>query len=122
MLDVLKVLHGRVAVALIVFAFILGVWSLFQLLRFHAVSGGFRASFVMLLALTGIQDVLGLLTWLSGGHMHDLLHIIYGIFGILFLPFMFVYTNRGGKYREAAFLSASCWIVLIAYGRGFMTG
>ena len=122
MLNVLKPVHGRLAIALIVFAFILGVWGLYQLIRYKAVSGGFRASFLMLAGLAGLQDLAGLLTLVSGGNLADKLHLIYGAFAILFLPFMFVYTSRGDRYREAAFLSASCWIVLVAFIRGLMTG
>lgn len=122
MLKLTVFLHGRIAIALLVFSFILGVWGFYQFLRHRAVSGGYRSSFLMLAILTGIEDLAGLAVLAAGGRPHDWLHLVYGVFGIIFLPFIYVYTSRGGRDREAAFMSAASWIVLIAFARGFMTG
>jgi CRISPR-associated Cas5-like protein len=114
--------HAVLARALILFALVLALWGSYQFFRYRAVSGGFRSSFLMMAGLTAVQGLLGVVT-LAAGHRprEGWLHIVYGIFAVIFLPGVFTYA-RGAKDREALFLAASCWIVLIAYGRGFMTG
>jgi hypothetical protein len=48
--------------------------------------------------------------------------VVYGIFAILFLPALYFYSERRDDLREAAFLAGACWIVVVAFARGFATG
>jgi hypothetical protein len=121
-LDVVVFLHAWLARALILFAFVLGVWGAYGFFRHRSVGGGFRASFLMLAGLTAIQGLLGLVPLLAGNQPREgLLHVVYGIFAVIFLPGVFTYA-RGAKDREAAFLAAASWVVLVAYARGLTTG
>jgi hypothetical protein len=122
MLGLLQVVHQRFALALIIFAAALGLWGTFEFLARRAVSGGFRSSFLLMAVLTAAQDLAGLALFLGGRPPHYLLHVVYGIFAIIFLPAVFIWAGRGSRLREAAFLTASCWIALVAYGRGYTTG
>lgn len=116
-------LHQRLAIALILFAVILGLWGSLQMLRRRAVSPGFRSSYLLMVALTAVQGALGVAAYpLGGAPREGLLHVVYGVFAILFLPGVYAYSARGSRLREAALLAASCWIAAIAYGRGIMTG
>ena len=115
-------LHARLAIALLAFALVLAIWGTYGYVRHKSLSGGFRSSYLLLIGLTAVQGLAGLLTLTAGGHPKPL-HIVYGIFAILFLPGLYFYAGRDDdRPREAAFLAAACWIVLIAYGRGFATG
>jgi heme A synthase len=115
-------LHLTLARALLLFALLLGVWGGYQFLRHRALSGGFRSSYLLMLGLTAVQGLFGAVAFFVGGHPKELLHIVYGIFAVLFLPGVYVWASSRAKDTEAAILAASCWIVLIAYARGFMTG
>ena len=64
----------------------------------------------------------GLAAMAFGERPHYLLHLVYGVFATVFLPGVYAYTSRGVRDREAVLLAAACWIVLVAYGRGYMTG
>lgn len=121
---VVQFLHVRLAIAVILFAILLGVWGTYQYIRHRAVSGGFRSAYLMLCGLTAVQGLLGLLTLLLGVGLHNPLHVVYGIFAVLFLPGLYFYSvsGRSSKAREAAFLAAACWIVLVAFLRGWTTG
>jgi CDP-diglyceride synthetase len=114
--------HARLAVALILYALLLGLWGSFQFLRRRAVSGGFRSSFLLLAGLTALQGLAGLGSLAAGGRPRELLHLVYGIFAVVFLPGLYLYVARGARDREAAFLAAGCWVVLIAFARGLATG
>jgi heme A synthase len=115
-------LHGRFAIALILFAVILGVWGTASLATRRQVGPSFRASFVLMIGLTAVQCLAGLAVFLLGGRPREILHVVYGIFAIVFLPGLYFFAARGSRTREAMLLAISCWIVAIAYGRGIMTG
>ena len=117
-------LHARLAVAAILFAILLGIWGSYQYIRHKAVSGGFRSGYLLLCGLVAVQALFGILTLLTGSRLHNPLHIVYGVFSVVFLPGLYFYSasGRSSKAREAAFLAASCWIVLVALGRGWITG
>jgi heme A synthase len=119
---IVALLHGRFGIALLLFAVVLGVWGTFGFLRHRSVSGGFRSSYLLMVGLTAVQGLLGLLS-LTTFRPHELLHVVYGAFAVLFLPSVYFYAGRGqNRPREAAFMAAACWVVAIAFGRGIITG
>ena len=120
-ISTLAFLHGRLALALILFAAILGVWGSGGFLLRRQVSPGFRSSYVLMIALTALQGLIGLVL-ITMTRPHELVHVVYGAFAIVFLPGVYFWAARGSRVREAAFMAASCWIVAIAYGRGILTG
>lgn len=122
MLALASFLHQRFGYALVLLALLLGLWGGYQFLRHRAVSGGFRSSYLLMLGLTAVQGLLGLIALVTGGHPKELLHIVYGAFAVLFLPGVYFWVSGRARDTEAAVLAASCWVILIAYARGVMTG
>ena len=121
-MDLLVFLHQRFAIALVAFAVVLGIWGGFQFLRYRRLSGGFRSSYLLMIGLTGVQGLIGLVLFLTAQRPHELLHIVYGVFAIAFLPALYFYSERRDDLREAAFLSIACWVVAVAFIRGLLTG
>lgn len=121
MLPIIIFLHNRFALALMAFAVILGIWGSLSFGVRKEISPGFRSSYVLMIVLTGLQALLGLVLFATIG-LDDLLHVVYGAFALLFLPGVYFWAGRGSSAREAAFLAISCWVVAIAYWRGFSTG
>jgi hypothetical protein len=120
-IETLAFFHGRLALALILFAALLGIWGSASFLIRRQVSGSFRASYVLMIALTAVQGLFGLVL-ITMTRPHELLHVVYGAFAILFLPGVYFWVGRGSRAREAAFLAVACWVVAVAYGRGILTG
>lgn len=121
MIGILAFLHQRFAFALILFAAALGVWGTVDFLRRRQISPGFRSSYVLMIALTGLEGAIGLIL-ITMARPRELLHVVYGAFAFPFLPGVYFWAGRGTREREAAFLAAACWIVAIAFGRGILTG
>jgi hypothetical protein len=117
----LSFVHARLALAAILFSILLGIWGAYQFIRYRQVSGGYRASFLILAALTAGQGLAGLGLLLIGARPRQLLHVVYGIFAVVFLPGIFTYATRGRRDREAAVLAAAAWVVLVAFLRGVTT-
>jgi len=114
--------HGVIARALLLFAVLLGIWGTYLYFRRAAVTGGFRSSFLILGGLTALQGVAGLVVLAAGHRPTELLHIVYGVFAVLFVPGVYLYAQGGTPRREAVFLAAAAWIVSVAYFRGLATG
>ena len=120
--DPLVFLHGFGARALLVFAVVLGVWGTYLYFRKHELSGGFRASYLIMGGLTAAQGLIGLLAFITGGRPTELLHLVYGAFAVLFIPGAYFYAQGGTRRREAVILAGAAWVVSIAYFRGIATG
>lgn len=123
MIQTLALIHRLGANALLIFAVVLGVWGTYQYFRHSAVSGGFRSSYLIMAGLTAAQGLFGLAAFALGGRPGgQLLHLVYGIFGVLFLPGAYLYAHGGNPRREALILAGAAWIVSVAYFRGIATG
>ena len=122
MLPFLNFVHARFGYALLAFAVILGILGAFQFLSRRQLSGGFRSGFLLLWGLTVLQGLIGTGAFIGGARPREILHLVYGIFALLFLPGVYVYAGGRRKDTEAMLLTIACWVVAIAYGRGIMTG
>lgn len=118
----LAFLHGYGARVLLLWSIALGVWGTVQYFRNRPVGGGFRASFLLVAGLTVLQSLIGLAGFAVGLQPRTLLHIVYGIFAVVFLPGAYLYSRSGTQRRESMVLAAACWIVSIAFFRGIATG
>ena len=103
-------------------AVVLGVWGTYSYFRHGHVSGGFRSSYLVMAAFVAVQGLFGLALFIIGSRPTELLHIVYGIFAVLFLPGAYLYARDGSVRREAVILAGAVWIVSIAYIRGIATG
>jgi CDP-diglyceride synthetase len=115
-------LHGYGARALVAFAVVLGIWGTYAYFRNQKLSGGFRSSYLIMAGLTALQGLVGLVTLALGQRPTEILHIVYGIFAVLFLPGAYLYAHDGSQRRETLILAGAAWIVSIAFLRGIFTG
>jgi CDP-diglyceride synthetase len=120
--DAFVFLHRFGASALVAFAVLLGIWGAYAYFRHAQVSGGFRSSYLLMAGLTAVQGLFGLGLFVVGHRPHTLLHLVYGIFAVLFLPGAYLWAHGGSTRREAIILAAAAWIVAVAYFRGIATG
>jgi hypothetical protein len=121
-MQTLAFLHSLGARALLVFALLLAIWGTYRYFRNAEVSGGFRSSYLIMAGLTAVQGLIGLAAFAFGGRPTQLLHIVYGVFAVLFLPGAYLYAHGGSRRREAVILAGAAWVVSIAYFRGIATG
>ncbi|HKC20331.1 MAG TPA: hypothetical protein VKE27_11965 [Candidatus Dormibacteraeota bacterium] len=123
MLDALAGFHRFGGTVLLIYAVLLGLWGTYHYVRNQRLSGGFRSSFLIMAGLIPIQGLLGLGALLASGHPREgILHIVYGIFAVLFIPGAYLYSRGGTDRRETLVLAGASWIVAIAFFRGIGTG
>ncbi|HKW59581.1 MAG TPA: hypothetical protein VJR46_07485 [Candidatus Dormibacteraeota bacterium] len=123
MQDTLIFLHNFGARVLIVFAVLLGIWGAYHYFRTQQLSGGFRSTYLIMAALTPLQGLLGATALATGGNPREgILHMVYGVFAVIFVPGAYLYARGSDKRREALVLAGASWIVAIAFFRGIATG
>jgi len=120
--DALTFMHSFGARVLLVFAVVLGVWGTVSYFRNRPLSGGFRSTYLIMFALTVLQGLVGGAGFALGNRPGELLHIVYGIFAVVFLPGAYLYSHGGSQRRETAIMAGAAWVVSIAYLRGIATG
>lgn len=101
-MQTLVTIHGALAQTTWVFMLLLGVWGLYRAIRGYAVDGNYFGALVIGGLLILAQVVLGVILWLGGPGrpLRFEIHLLYGAFGVVFLPFLFAYikgddSNRG---------------------------
>jgi heme A synthase len=115
--------HSYAARVLVLFAVLLALWGTVQYFRNRPLSGGFRSGYLIMAGVTVLQGLFGLSALVTGGDPREgILHMVYGVFAVLFLPGAYLYAHGGTARRETVILAGACWIVTIAYIRGIATG
>ena len=122
MTGAMSFLHLVGARAVLAFAVVLALWGTYLYFRKRSVSAGFRSSFLIMAGLTAVQGLAGVAVFALGQHPTHLLHVVYGIFAVLFLPGVYLWAHGGSSQREAVILAGAAWVVSIAFLRGFATG
>ena len=118
----LAFLHGLSARVLVVYAVFLGLWGAYGYFRHARISGGYRSSYLIMAAITPLQGLFGGILFLFGSRPGEILHVVYGVFAVLFVPGAYLYARGGDARREALVLAGASWVVSIAYFRGIATG
>jgi heme A synthase len=115
--------HGFGARVLVLFAVLLGLWGAYYYFRNRPLSGGFRSTYLIMAGLVPVQGILGVAALIAGGSAREgILHMVYGVFAVLFVPGAYLYTRGHDTRREALYLAGASWIVAIAFFRGISTG
>ena len=86
------------------FLLFLGLWSLWRAIRGQGLNGNFLGALFISQVLIFVEGGLGGLLYLSGrgGNITDpAIHILYGAFSLVFVPFVFLYWLRGDDSNRA---------------------
>src|SRR6476646_5710949 len=97
---VLTDIHCRVALAVVFFAFALGVWGVFAFLRGMGVTGSYFGALVVGEVLIVAEAVMGLTLLIVGHFPLDGLHFLYGVVTPLSWAAVYVYTRGAQTKRE----------------------
>ncbi len=119
---ILTDIHCRLGLAVIFFAFALGVWGVIAFLRGLDVSGSYFGALVIGEILIIGQALVGLLLIFTGRFPMDGLHILYGIVIPLSWLAVYIYTRGAQTRREMMIYAIMSFFVMGLGIRGIMTG
>ncbi len=115
-------LQQTVATALALLMLLLGLWGLLMGLLKRSVGGSFRSTYVLSIAVFGLQAIVGLIMLVSGLRPRDTLHVLYGIVPFLALGYAFGYSGKMTPRRESFTLAIACLFTFGLVLRAFSTG
>jgi hypothetical protein len=121
-LETFLLFHDRLSLTVMMFMLAVGLWGLFAYARGQAISGNYAGALVIGEILVAVQVVAGLALLTYGSRPPSPTHYLYGITGILVLPFAWTYMKDRDQ-RQALLIYAL--IALFIFGlaiRGMTTG
>jgi hypothetical protein len=91
------------------FWLLLGLWGLYRAIRGRAVDGNFVGAGAIGQGLFVLQAVLGFILWFGGldaSLQRPGIHLLYGIFALVFPPFVYLVVLRGDDSNRAQWVLA----------------
>jgi hypothetical protein len=108
-MSTLASIHGALANTAWLFFLIIGLWGLIRAIRGQSVNGAYLgAAFIGQLIFVA-QAVMGALLWIGGQNasiQRPGIHLLYGIFALVFLPFVYLSVLRGDDTNRAQWVLA----------------
>jgi len=108
-MDFVFALHQGFTNTAVLFFLILGVWGFYRALRGRAVDGSYMGALVVAQVLLMVNIIVGGILWLNGrassmGRFD--VHVLYGAFALIFLPFVYGVLLRGDDSNRAQWVWA----------------
>ena len=118
----MELLHGRLAVSLVLYFLAAGVWNLVAALRRRSLAPQTWGILAIGELLALAQGTIGLVLYLEGARPERGLHILYGVVAVLGLPAYYI-ISRGRDDRRASWAYAVLCLFLAGISaRGITTG
>ena len=118
-------LHGALSNTAWLFFLIIGLWGLFRAIRGQAVNGNYLGAAFIGQMLFVVQAILGTLLWIGGNSTNiqrPSIHLLYGAFALVFLPFIYMSVLRGDDTNRAQWVLAFTTLFLFGIAlRGIST-
>lgn len=93
-MDIWYVLHDRLAVSVLLFMGVAGIWGIFSYARGQQLGGSLAGTLVIGEVLIILQVIAGTVLAISGARPAGAVHYLYGVTGILVLPFAWSFLRE----------------------------
>lgn len=124
-MSAIQSIHGALSNTAWLFFLIIGLWGLVRAIRGQSVNGNYLgAAFVGQLIFVA-QTILGATLWIGGSSANiqrPEIHLLYGVFALVFLPFIYLSVLRGDDTNRAQWVLAFTTLFLFGIAlRGIST-
>ncbi|MCB8985796.1 MAG: hypothetical protein H6659_18350 [Ardenticatenaceae bacterium] len=110
-------IHNQLSQTIWIFFLLLGIWGLYRAIRGYSVDGSYLGAMVIGQVLYVVQGVLGGILWLNGNMAvvaRPFMHVLYGSFALVFLPFVFMVWLKGDDSNRGQWVLA--FTILFLFG------
>ncbi len=118
-------IHSGLSNATWIFFLVLGLWGLVRAIRGQGVDGNYLGTMAIGEGLYILQGILGTILWfggLSGTLSRPSIHLLYGVFAIVFLPFVYFSWLHGDDSNRGQWVLALSTLFLFGIAlRGILT-
>jgi hypothetical protein len=108
-METIITIHGALSNTAWLFFLALGLWGLFRAIRGQSMGGSYLGAAFIGQMIFVMQAILGTVIWLgsgSGGMQRPGIHLLYGVFALVFLPFIYLSVLRGDDSNRAQWVMA----------------
>ena len=119
----MQFIHARLASTVQYYVIAMMLWGLWRFWRKEGFNSSYWGSVMIAGVLILVQGLLGSYLWLSGDRpAQQVMHILYGLVGVIALPATFVYT-KGIDDRRTLLVYALVFMALMGiFIRAVVTG
>ncbi len=103
-MDTVYTIHQGLTNTALLYFLVLGVWGFFRAVRGHSVGSSYMGALVVAQVLLMVNVVLGAVLWANGRNINMArfdVHVLYGAFILVFLPFVYLALLRGDDTNRA---------------------
>lgn len=108
-METLALIHGALSNTAWLFFLALGLWGLFRAIRGLPMNGSYLGAAFIGQMIFVTQAILGGILWLgngSGNMQRPGIHLLYGVFALVFLPFIYFSVLRGDDSNRSQWVMA----------------
>jgi len=121
-MSVVDLFHDRLAMTVILFFVVAGLWGLIEFARGGQLGGTIAGMLIVGQVLIVIQGGLGMVLFVFDEPPDDIVHLLYGFTAVLVLPFVWSYVrDKAPRQGLLLYSLVSLFIVGLAI-RGMTTG
>jgi len=121
-MDVVVLLHDRLATTVMLFFLFVGLWGLFEFARGGVLGGNIAGALIIGQILVVVQGALGLVLFVAHDRPDDPVHILYGLTAALVMPFLWSYTRDRAPRQGLLLYSVVALFIFGLAIRGMTTG
>lgn len=114
-MELLSVIHAGVSNTSWMFFLAIGIWGTVRAVRGQAIDGSYLGALAIGELIFVAQAVIGAIIWLSVGSgvlVRPGIHLLYGTFSLLFLPFVYYVVLRGDDSNRGQWVMAFCTLFM----------
>lgn len=109
MITTIAEIHRALSNTVWLFWLILGLWGLYRAIRGRSLDGNYVGAGAIGQGLFLLQAILGFILWFGGldtSLQRADIHILYGVFALVFPPFIYLAVLRGDESNRAQWVLA----------------
>ncbi|NET73982.1 MAG: hypothetical protein F6K62_24510 [Sphaerospermopsis sp. SIO1G2] len=114
-MNLLSVIHEGVSNTSWMFFLAVGIWGTVRAVRGQSIDGSYLGALAIGELIFVAQAVVGGIMWLnigSGVLVRPGIHLLYGVFALLFLPFVYYAVLRGDDSNRGQWVMAFCCLFM----------
>ena len=122
MYELLRLMHDRLSISVMIFWAAVGVWGVVTYLRGGGLSGSLAGALAIGQGLVVVQVLAGVILAVLGSRPPEATHYLYGATAILVIPFAWSYMRDRDQRQALLLYSALALFVAGLAIRGMTTG
>ena len=114
-MSTLIVLHEGLSNTAWIFFLLIGVWGTYRAIRGFGTDGSYMGAVAAGQLIFFAQAILGGILWLGVGSApldRPDVHLLYGVFALVFLPFIYIVVLKGEDTNRAQWIWAFCTLFM----------